>query len=217
MMMAENCRLSMNAITPSIDSIHPNHITGVVLAGGRGRRMGGEDKGLLPFRGQPLVNHALAALGEVAGTRLINANRNLDAYAALGFRVVPDASETFDGPLAGLLSAMRAAATPYVLTVPCDTPLLTGALLQRLIVRLVGTGAAMAVATDGERLHPVVMLAETGLAEDLQAYLDAGERKVEHWIRRQRWVSVDFSDAAGALANINTPDDLARLETRDLP
>ena len=192
-------------------------ITGIVLAGGRGRRMGGEDKGLLPFRGQPLVSHALAALGEVAGTRLINANRNLDAYAALGFPVVPDASENFDGPLAGLLSAMRAATTPYVLTVPCDTPLLTGALLQRLIVRLVGTGAAMAVAADSERLHPVVMLAEIGLAEDLQAYLDAGERKVEHWIRRQRWVTVDFSDTAGALTNINTPDDLARLETRDLP
>lgn len=197
--------------------IQSSHITGVVLAGGRGRRMGGEDKGLLPYRGQPLVSHALAALGEVAGTRLINANRNLDAYAALGFPVVPDASENFDGPLAGLLSAMRAATTPYVLTVPCDTPLLTGALLQRLIVRLVGTGAAMAVAADGERLHPVVMLAETGLAEDLQAYLDAGERKVEHWIRRQRWVTVDFSDTAGALTNINTPDDLARLETRDLP
>ena len=197
--------------------IQSSHITGVVLAGGRGRRMGGEDKGLLPYRGQPLVSHALAALGEVAGTRLINANRNLDAYAALGFPVVPDASENFDGPLAGLLSAMRAATTPYVLTVPCDTPLLTGALLQRLIVRLVGTGAAMAVAADSERLHPVVMLAETGLAEDLQAYLDAGERKVEHWIRRQRWVTVDFSDTAGALTNINTPDDLARLETRDLP
>lgn len=197
--------------------INQSQITGIVLAGGRGRRMGGEDKGLLPFHGRPLVSHALDALGKVAGSRLINANRNLEAYASLGFPIIQDANDRFDGPLAGLLSAMRAAATPYVLTVPCDTPRLTGILLQRLADRLPGSDAAIAVADDGERLHPVVMLAETRLAEDLQAYLDAGERKVEHWIRRHRWVSVDFSDAADALANINTPDDLAALETRGLP
>ena len=179
--------------------------------------MGGEDKGLLPFRGRPLVSHALDALGEVAGPRLINANRKLEVYATLGFPVIQDANDRFDGPLAGLLSAMRSAGTPFVLTVPCDTPLLTGQLLQRLADRLPMSNAAIAVAHDGERWHPVVMLAETRLADDLQAYLDAGERKVEHWIRRHRWVSIDFSDAAGALANINTPDDLARLETRGLP
>jgi molybdopterin-guanine dinucleotide biosynthesis protein A len=179
--------------------------------------MGGEDKGLLPFRGHPLVSHALDALGEVAGSRLINANRNLEAYASLGFPVIQDANDRFDGPLAGLLSAMRASATPYVLTVPCDTPRLTGTLLQRLVDCLPMSNAAIAMAHDGERLHPVVMLAETCLADDLQAYLDAGKRKVEHWIRRHRWVSIDFSDAAGALANINTPDDLAALETRGLP
>ena len=200
-----------------MNPLHQGQFTGVVLAGGRGRRMGGEDKGLLPFHGRPLVRHALDALGEVAGTRLINANRNLEAYASLGFPVIQDANDRFDGPLTGLLSAMRAAATPYVLTVPCDTPRLTATLLQRLVDRLPGSDAAIAVAHDGERLHPVVMLAETRLADDLQTYLDAGERKVEHWIRRHRWVSVDFSDAAEALANINTPDDLAALETRGLP
>ena len=200
-----------------MNSLPQSQITGIVLAGGRGRRMGGEDKGLLPFRGRPLVSHALDALGEVAETRLINANRNLEAYASLGFPVIQDANDRFDGPLAGLLSAMRATATPYVLTVPCDTPRLTGTLLQRLVDRLPMSDAAIALAHDGERLHPVVMLAETRLADDLQAYLDAGERKVEHWIRRHRWVSIDFSDAVDALANINTPDDLAALETRGLP
>ena len=187
-------------------------ITGVVLAGGRARRMGGEDKGLLPFHGRPLASHALDALGKVAETRLINANRNLEAYESLGFPVIQDANDRFDGPLSGLLSAMRAAATPYVLTVPCDTPRLTGQLLQRLADRLETSGAVIAVAHDGKRLHPVVMLAKTCLADDLQAYLDAGERKVEHWVRRQRWVSVDFSDPPGALANINTPSDLIELE-----
>ncbi len=197
--------------------INQSQITGIVLAGGRGRRMGGEDKGLLPFRGRPLVSGALDALGEVTGTRLINANRNLEAYASLGFPIIQDANDRFDGPLAGLLSAMLASASPYVLTVPCDTPRLTGTLLQRLVDRLAMSDASIAVAHDGERLHPVVMLAETRLADDLQAYLDAGERKVEHWIRRHCWVSVDFSDAADALANINTPDDLAALDIRDLP
>jgi molybdopterin-guanine dinucleotide biosynthesis protein A len=187
-------------------------ITGVVLAGGRGRRMGGEDKGLLPFRGQPLVNHALAALSSLTEMRLINANRNLEAYQALGFPVIQDASDHFDGPLAGLLSAMRATATTYILTVPCDAPLLTGALLKRLVESLLMSDAAIAVAHDGDRLHPVVMLAETRLADDLQAYLDAGQRKVEQWVRRQRWVSVDFSDVPRALVNINAPDDLLRLE-----
>jgi molybdopterin-guanine dinucleotide biosynthesis protein A len=187
-------------------------ITGVVLAGGRGRRMGGEDKGLLPFRGQPLVSHALAALSVVAETRLINANRNLEAYRALGFPVIQDANDRFDGPLAGLLSAMLAAATPYILTLPCDAPLMNGALLERLADHRLMSDAAIAVAHDGDRLHPVVMLAETRLADDLQAYLDAGERKVEQWLRRQRWVSVDFNDAPRALANINTPSDLSGLE-----
>ena len=210
--MKDNQGKEINIVTPNRAAI-----TGVVLAGGRGRRMGGEDKGLLPFHGRPLASHALDTLGEVAGSRLINANRNLEAYESLGFPVIQDANDRFDGPLAGLLSAMRAAATPYVLTVPCDTPRLTGQLLQRLADRLETSGAVIAVAHDGERLHPVVMLAKTCLVDDLQAYLDAGERKVEHWIRRHCWLSVDFSDAADALVNINTPDDLATLETLDLP
>jgi molybdopterin-guanine dinucleotide biosynthesis protein A len=124
---------------------------------------GGEDKGLLSFRVRPLVSYALDALGEVAGTRLINANRNLEAYESLGFPVIQDANDRFDGPLAGLLSLMRAAATPYMLTVPCDTPRLTGKLLQRLVDCLETSGANIAVAHDGERLHLVVMLAETCL------------------------------------------------------
>lgn len=191
--------------------IKPAAITGVVLAGGRGRRMGGMDKGLMRWRNRPLVSYALAALEGVAETRLINANRNHADYAALGFPVVADANENFDGPLAGLLSAMRAAVTPYVMTLPCDVPLLSEALLRRLAVHLAAADAAVAVAKDAERLQPLLMLVETRLADDLRAWLDTGERKVELWIRRHRWVSVDFSDAPQALANINTPEDLARL------
>lgn len=187
-------------------------ITGVVLAGGRGRRMGGEDKGLLPFRGKPLVCHALAILSAVAGDVLINANRNLGAYADLGYQVVPDLNGHFEGPLAGLLSAMRAAKTPYVLTVPCDAPLLDARLLARLVAVMTHEDAAIAVAHDGERLHPVVMLVKTPLAGDLEAYLAGGQRQVEAWIRRHPWTRVDCSDCPEALANINTREELARLE-----
>ena len=138
-------------------------ITGVVLAGGRARRMGGEDKGLLPFRGQPLVSCALDALKAQADTVLINANRNLDEYRALGYPVIQDGTTTFDGPLAGLLSAMRAANTPYILIAPCDAPLMTGDLLERLVSRFnavqdSGLPPELCAAHDGERLHPVLSL-----------------------------------------------------------
>lgn len=186
-------------------------ITGVVLAGGRGRRMGGEDKGLLPFRGKPLVCHALAILNAVAGDVFINANRNLGAYADLGHRVVPDLNGHFDGPLAGLLSVMRAAKTPYVLTVPCDAPLLDARLLARLVAGMAHRDA-MAVAHDGERLHPVIMLVETRLAADLETYLAGGQRQVEAWIRRHPWTRVDFSDCPDSFVNINTREDLASLD-----
>lgn len=174
--------------------------------------MGGADKGLLPWRGQPLVCHALGALRGVAATLLINANRNSARYRDFGYPVIPDLSEGFAGPLAGLLSAMRATVTPYVLTVPCDTPLLTAELLARLVQRLDETSAPIAVAHDGERLHPVVMLAATCLADDLDTYLATGGRKVENWIRRHPWVAADFSDCPEVLANINTPEALERLE-----
>lgn len=190
-------------------------ITGVVLAGGQGRRMGGVDKGLLPWRGEPLVCHALEALRGVAATLLINANRNSALYRDFGYRVIPDLNEGFAGPLAGLLSAMRATATPYVLTVPCDTPLLTTEVLARLVERLGETNASIAVAHDGEHPHPVVMLAATRLADDLEAYLASGERRVESWIRRHAWVAADCSDHPEALANINTREELDRLERQE--
>lgn len=192
--------------------INPSDITGVALAGGRAQRMNGADKGLLPLGGRPLVCHVLAALQEVAGTVLINANRNVELYRAFGPSVIPDHDDSFQGPLAGILSAMRAAGTPYLLSVPCDTPLLTGPLLMRLVTTLRNARSEIAVADDGRRLHPLVLLAETALADDLDGYLAAGERRVEGWIRRRRWAAANFSDCPEVLANINTPDALAALD-----
>jgi len=187
-------------------------ITGVILAGGRARRMGGEDKGLIRFKGRPLASYALEALDSVAAHILINANRNRDAYARFGYPVISDQTDTFDGPLAGLLSAMRAAETPYVLTVPCDSPLVTGRLLERLCRVMQETGAELCAAHDGERLHPVFLLAERRLADSLERYLAGGQRKIDLWLEQHRLALVDFSDHPELFANVNTPGELAALE-----
>lgn len=194
--------------------IDPRHVTGVVLAGGLARRMGGMDKGLLPFRGRPLVSYALDALQGVAGPILISANRNRAAYARFGWPVVADVTASFDGPLAGLLAAMRTADTPYVLTVPCDSPLVTAPLLDRLGRALRQADAELCAAHDGQRLQPVFLLAERRLADALEQYLAAGGRRLEAWLRQRRLALADLHEHPELFANINTPEDLRELEAR---
>ena len=183
-------------------------IAGLILAGGRGQRLGGVDKGLQPWRGQPLVDHALARLAPQVSTVMISANRNPEAYAARGVRVLADASDDFPGPLAGILAGLRAAATPWLAVVPCDSPSLPLDLVERLAR---GLGDARgAVAQRNERPEPVCCLLSTALADDLERYLAAGGRKVGGWVARHAVpVPFDRVDDAAAFANINTPDDLA--------
>jgi len=188
------------------------NITGVVLAGGRARRMGGEDKGLVVYRGRSLVAYALDALSLIAGTILINANRNQDEYARFGYPVIEDLTVSFDGPLAGLLSAMRSAQTEYVLTVPCDCPQVNGALLGRLYTSLLDEGAELCAAHDGNRFHPVFLIAKCCLANDLADYLASGERKVETWLRSHQLALADFSDHPEMFMNINTREELQRFQ-----
>jgi FdhD protein len=187
-------------------------ITGVVLAGGRAKRMGGADKGLLPFKGRPLAAYALDALKAVVGSILINANRNQKEYAVFGYPVIADATGAFDGPLAGLFSAMQHADTPYVMTVPCDSPLIDGALLERLYRTLQAENAEICAAHDGERLHPVFLIAERRLAPSLEAYLATGQRKIDLWLKRHKLALADYSDHPELFANVNTPEELAALE-----
>ncbi|WP_163574604.1 molybdenum cofactor guanylyltransferase MobA [Halomonas faecis] len=191
----------------------PRHeVTGLILAGGQGRRMGGCDKGLEPFAGRPLVGHVHERLeGKVAAV-WINANRHLAEYEALAERVVSDRESGFQGPLMGIHSGLCAVATPWVLVVPCDTPALPHDLVSRLVTGL-GEGD-IAVAHDGERLHPVVALIRTSLAADLAAALSDGERKIDRWYARHAWRAVDFSDCPEAFANLNTRDEKQRLEAR---
>ena len=187
----------------------PAAITGLVLAGGRGQRMGGVDKGLQPWRGRPLVDHALARLAPQVREVMISANRNAAAYATRAARVLADASHDFPGPLAGILAGLRACATPWLMVVPCDSPQLPADLVARLAQGL--GGAPGAVVERGQRLEPVCCLLSTTLADDLERYLAEGGRKVEGWVSlHANPVAFDRPEDASAFANVNTLADLER-------
>ena len=186
-------------------------VVGVVLAGGRALRLGGVDKGLLVYAGQPLVSYACQALLAVTDTVVINANRNLALYAQLGFEVLPDADTSFCGPLAGVLAAMRQCKAELLLVLPCDLPLVTSQHVQRLLSTYIATGAEAVVAFDGQHLQPAVMAISTRVQGRLQAYLAAGERKLTHFLKQLTMVTVDFSATPAMFTNINTPEDLAWL------
>ncbi len=189
--------------TPSSPSI-----TGVILAGGQARRMGGEDKGLILFQQQPLIRYTLEALAPQVDQLIINANRNIDTYQQFGYPVINDSLSDYQGPLAGMLSAMEAAETDYILSVPCDCPTISTTLRQRMMETLLITQADIAVAVDGERMQPVFSLIPCRLKDELRAYLEQGDRKIDLWFKQYKLALVDFSDQADNFVNFNTPEDL---------
>lgn len=189
-------------------------VTGLVLAGGLGRRMGGEDKGLVELAGRPMVEFVLDALRPQVGSVMINANRNLERYAAYGHRVVPDELSGFLGPLAGVASALPYLASEFLLTVPCDAPLLAPGLAQRLFDACAADQADLAVASDGERLQPVFMLLRGRVGPSLRAYLEGGGRKIDTWFAQLRLARADLSDSPECFANVNEPDERRRIEAR---
>jgi len=187
-----------------------NTVSGVVLAGGMGRRVQQQDKGLLLFEGKTLVEHALTAMIPVVDDVLISANRNLERYAALGHTVIADDFGHFEGPLAGILSALRHCRGSLLLTLPCDSPRVQSHQLRRLLAALQDDDD-IAVASDGQRLHPVFAVLRKPLTTDLETYLETGERRLQQWFARHRVVTVDFSDQTAMFANLNTLDDLEAL------
>lgn len=200
-------------------------ITGLVLCGGRGSRMGGVDKGLQPYLGQPLAAHALRRLQAQVGRCWINANRNLAQYAALGVPVCTDKQSSvsaqlgdYPGPLAGWLAALEQCPTPYLMTVPCDSPLFPTDLVQRLVDAMAAEDADLALAATIEagaaQTQPVFCLMRTRLAPSLADFLLAGQRKIDRWTAGQRQAVVLFEDA-GAFFNANTLEDLAALHSSD--
>ncbi len=193
-------------------------VTGLILAGGLGRRLGGADKGLQLHVGRPLAAHVLGRLAPQVGATLFNANRHLDVYEALGARAVSDTLPGHLGPLAGMLAGLLACRTPFLATVPCDAPLLPLDLVARLRAALDASPADAAVAAvaargDGEatRLQPTFSLLHVGLVDALNRFLLGGNRKAGAWFEAIGAVVVPFDDAR-AFVNVNTPDDLARLE-----
>jgi molybdopterin-guanine dinucleotide biosynthesis protein A len=181
-------------------------VSGIVLAGGLGRRMGGVDKGLQPLRGRPMIEWVLERLAPQVAQVIINANQNVPTYEHYGYRVVRDEIAGFAGPLAGLHAGLKAASQPLVVTVPCDSPFLPSDLVARLRAALGAND--LAVARTGEQPHPVFALMKRQVQESLEAFLAAGGRKIDAWYAALKVVEVSFDDEADAFRNINTLDEL---------
>ncbi|MEZ5536239.1 MAG: bifunctional molybdopterin-guanine dinucleotide biosynthesis adaptor protein MobB/molybdopterin molybdotransferase MoeA [Thiolinea sp.] len=194
--------------------LHTDNITGVILAGGQGRRMGGQDKGLMILNGRPLVEYLLNSLRSQTGQRMINANRNIEHYQRYGVPVVEDQVGNYQGPLAGFSTAMQHAQTGWIMTVPCDAPKIAPDMLQRLISALQRDEADIAVAHDGQRLQPVHALLPVRLLPSLQAFMENGGRKIDIWYAQHKIALADFSDVAGVFRNINTPAQKLAMEKR---
>ncbi len=191
-----------------------NKVTGVVLAGGLARRMDKQDKGLIKFQNKPLVSYALETLAQVAEKVFINANRNQAIYRQMGFEVIADQTDTFDGPLAGIYSAMTHTLTETLLVIPCDSPLIKPEHLIKLLSAINEQDNEIAVAYDGERLHPVFLAIKTSLKNSLNNYLQEGNRKIDTWLFQHRLVQVDFSQETDIFLNINTLSELNALEKK---
>jgi molybdopterin-guanine dinucleotide biosynthesis protein A len=193
--------------------MNKDKITGVILAGGLGRRMGGIDKGLQELRGRPMVAWVVERLAPQVDELLINANQNGERYAEFGHRVVPDQIPDFAGPLAGLHAALSAAAHPLVATAPCDSPFLPADLISRLFSALTASNADLAVARTFDQPHPVFCLCKREVLPHLTEFLESGGRKIDRWYATLKVIEVAFDDEAEAFENINTREELGRFET----
>jgi len=184
-------------------------VTGVILAGGKGRRMGGSDKGLLNYQQRPLITYAINTLKPQVDALIINANRNIERYQEFGYSVIEDSLDNFCGPLAGMLTAMQAVDTDYILTAPCDSPRISSQLRQRMMEAMLLEQADLAVAHDGSRLQPVFCLLPCRLQADLEQHLQQGGRKIDLWLAEHKMAVVDFSDQADSFTNFNHPEDVS--------
>ena len=199
--------------------IETKDITGLILAGGRGSRMGGADKGLENHQGVPMAMHALLRLSPQVGAVMINANRNLAAYESMGAPVWPDSLPDYAGPLAGFLTGLEHCETPYLVTVPCDSPHFPDDLVRRLAQALDAEGAEIAMAATREgappqlrlQVQPVFCLMKTELLESLVRFTQSGQRKIDKWTALHCCVEVPFDDPQ-AFANANTADELRQLQ-----
>lgn len=196
--------------------ITSEHITGLILAGGRAQRMGGIDKGLIPFHGKPLIESAISRLKPQVSTILINANRSITKYAHYGYPVLMDETPDFSGPLAGFAVGLKHCKTPYLLTSPCDSPLLPDDLAQKMADELESNNLELVFASSREDdgkiwAQPVFCLMKSHLQDSLDTFLNKGDLKIDRWFKELRSGTVVFENPQ-AFANVNTPEELAVLE-----
>jgi molybdopterin-guanine dinucleotide biosynthesis protein A len=196
--------------------ITANQITGLILAGGRAQRMGGIDKGLIPFHGKPLIELAINRLKPQVSTILINANRSITKYSHYGYPVLMDETPDFSGPLAGFSVGLKHCKTPYLLTSPCDSPLLPTDLAEKMVIELEQNHLELVYASSQESdgkiwSQPVFCLISKQLEESLNAFLSKGDLKIDRWFKELRSGTVIFEDPQ-AFANVNTPQELTALE-----
>lgn len=189
-------------------------ITAVVLAGGQGQRMGGMDKGWVNFQGRPMIHHVLEQISPQVQSVLINANRSLEEYQALGHQVVEDIEQGYHGPLMGMLTGLTHAKTDWVLFVPCDIPLLPKDVVEKLDEAVAKNDVDVAVVHDGERLQPVISLMRRSLLPSLDAWLAEGKRKIDRWYMQHRMVVVPFDSPEEDFMNLNTQQEVQELEQR---
>lgn len=189
-------------------------VTAILLAGGEGRRMGGQDKGLIALRGKTLAEWVLTRIRPQVSEILISANRNVEAYESLGYPVVRDKTEGYVGPLAGIARGLLDAGNDLVLSVPCDTPFLPDDLVARLYAALSQGDHDLAVPLAGGRTQNAVCLMRRGVGSNLAIFLSQGGRKVQDWQAGLKVAVADFSDEAGYFVNINSPEQLAALDAR---
>ncbi|HIO93141.1 MAG TPA: molybdenum cofactor guanylyltransferase [Leucothrix mucor] len=187
-------------------------VTALILAGGQGSRLGGQDKGLVQFQQKPLIEHVLERIQPQLSSIIINANRNMLLYGDYGYPVISDQFEGYQGPLAGIESGLEAVATDYLLTLPCDGPFLPADLLERMLSIKNNSQAALTVAHDGLRMQSAYALIPVAALADLREYLHAGNRKLGRWLQAQGLALVDFSDQSKAFANINTESQKSKWE-----
>lgn len=191
-----------------------DQITGLILAGGRARRMGGVDKGLVELGGKPMVTHVVNRLAPQVRRIIINANRNLAVYRKWSSTVVKDRIGDYAGPLAGVACGLEVANTEFVITAPCDCPLVANDLTERMYRELICERAEIAVASDGQRLQPVFMLLGRGLLPSIESFLVSGERKIDKWFEHHALTVVDFSDKPETFLNINSIGEKEELARR---
>ena len=189
-------------------------VTGVVLAGGVGRRMDGLDKGLVEIGGREMISYVIETLQASVDHIVVNANRNLEHYEKYPVTVVPDSIQGYQGPLAGIEAALSAAQTPWVYTCPCDSPMQSAELLPHVWAEISGSNAEIGVAFDGKRTHPVFLMLQRDLLKSLRGYLEEGERKIDRWFDRHRLKTIDCSNYSQSFVNVNTEEERISAETQ---